>query len=209
MSAGELLVAELSVPHWRYVMTLGPLHLVVIGFRGHDDDFKGKVPRALRAAHALRAARRNGDVRVLDMLLIRKDVHGTIQQMQFSELGEQERAFAGSVAGGILGLPIERTAHAKPAAIAKSAATYGVLAVAEHEFGLDEADLQEITRDIPNGNAAAIVLVEHLWARRLKDAIDDAGCRLIAEGMLTSATLRALGADVAMAQHTADHMYAH
>ena len=190
-------------------MTLGPLHLVVIGFHGHDDDFKGKVPRALRAAHALRAARRHGDVRVLDMLLIRKDAHGAIHQLQLGELGEKERAFAGSVAGGILGLPTEGTAHAKRAADAKPAASYGVLAVAEHEFGLDEADLQEITRDIPNGNAAAIVLVEHLWALRLKDAIDDAGCRLIAEGMLTSATLSALGADVAIAQHAADHMYAH
>jgi uncharacterized membrane protein len=191
------------VPHWRYVMTLGPLHLMVIGFHGHDDDFKGKVPRAFRAAHALRAAHRHGDVRVLDMLLIRKDAHGTIQQLQFGELGEQERAFAGSVAGGILGLRPESVARAKPAA------TYGVMAVAEHEFGLDEADLRDITRDIPNGGAAAIVLVEHLWAVRLKDAIDDAGCRLIAEGMLTTATLSALGADVAMAQHAADHIYAH
>ena len=191
------------VPHWRYVMTLGPLHLMVIGFHGHDDDFKGKVPRAFRAAHALRAAHRHGDVRVLDMLLIRKDAHGTIQQLQFGELGEQERAFAGSVAGGILGLRPESVARDKPAA------TYGVMAVAEHEFGLDEADLREITRDIPNGGAAAIVLVEHLWAVRLKDAIDDAGCRLIAEGMLTTATLSALGADVAMAQHAADHIYAH
>jgi len=184
-------------------MTLGPLHLMVIGFHGHDDDFKGKVPRAFRAAHALRAARRHGDVRVLDMLLIRKDAHGNIQRLQVGELGEQERAFAGCVAGGVLGLRAEGAARAKPAA------SYGVLAVAEHEFGLDEADLREITKEIPNGNAAAIVLVEHLLAVRLKDAIDDAGCRLIAEGMLTSATLSALGADVAVAQHAADRIYAH
>ncbi len=53
------------------------------------------------------------------------------------------------------------------------------------------------------------MLVEHLWAVRLKDAILDAGCRLLAEGMLTSATLTALGADVAKAQHAADNMYVH
>lgn len=191
------------VLRWRYVMTLGPVHLVVIGFHGHDDDFKGKVPQALRAAHALRAARRRGDVRVLDMLLIRKDAQGNIQQLRFGELGEQERAFAGSVAGGILGMRTESAARAKPGA------TYDVLAVADHEFGLDEAELQGITQDIPNGAAAAIVLVEHLWAVRLKHAIDDAGCRLIAEGMLTSATLSSVGADVARAQHAADHQYVH
>jgi uncharacterized membrane protein len=196
-------MVDVLVPHWRYVMTLGPLHLMVIGFRGHDDDFKGKVPRAFRAAHALRAAHRRGDIRVLDMLLIRKDVHGNIQQLQVGELGEQERAFAGCVAGGILGLRTDHTAHAKPEA------TYGLLAVAEHEFGLDETELREITHDIPCGAAAAIVLVEHLWAVRLKEAIDDAGCRLIAEGMLTTATLSTLGADVAIAQHAADHIFAH
>src|SRR5215472_9522312 len=111
-------------------MTLGPLQLIVIGFDGHDDDFKGKVPRAFRAAHALRAARRHGDVRVLDMLMIRKDASGHIQRMDFSELGEQERTFDGSVAGGLVGLRSATSARAKPAA------SYGILAVAEHEFGL-------------------------------------------------------------------------
>lgn len=184
-------------------MTLGPLHLIVIGFHGQDDDFKGKVPRAFRAAHALRAARRHGDVRVLDMLMIRKDAYGNVQRLQYSELGEQERTFAGSVAGGVVGLRSEYSARGKPTA------SYSVLAVAEHEFGLTEAQLREITRDIPNGDAAAIVLVEHLWVVRLKDAIDESGCRLIAEGMLTSAALSPLGADVAVAQHAADHMYTH
>lgn len=184
-------------------MTLGPLHLMVIGFHGHDDDFKGKVPQALRAARALRGARRRGDVRVLDMLLIRKDANGNIQQVRDGELGEQERAFAGAVAGGMLGLRTGGPVYANPAA------DYGVLSVAEHEFGLDEADLRKIARDIPNGNAAAIVLVEQLWAVRLKEAIDGAGCKLIAEGMLTPATVSALGADVARAQHAADHPYVH
>ena len=196
-------MVDVLAPRWRYVMTLGPLHIMVIGFHGHDDDFKGKVPWAFRAAHALRAVRRHDDVRVLDMLLIRKDAHGNIQQLPCGEIGEQERTFTGSVARGVLGLRTECVASAKPAA------TYGILAVAEHEFGLDEEDLGAITRDIPNGDAAAIVLVEHLWAVRLKDAIDDAGCRLIAEGMLTSTVLSTLGATVATAQHAADHAHAH
>lgn len=203
MAAREHVMVDVRVPHWRYVMTLGPLHLMVIGFHGHDDDFKGKVPWAFRAAHALRAARRNDDVRVLDMLLIRKDAHGNIQQVRYDEVGEQEKAFTGSIARRILGLQTERVPPAKPMA------TYGVLAVAEHEFGLNEADLQEITRSIPNGDAAAIVVVEYLWEVRLKDAMHDAGCRLIAEGMLTSAMLSALGPEVAVAQHAADHIYAH
>ena len=196
-------MVDLLIFHRRYVMSLGPVSLMVIGFQGHDYDFKGKVPRAFRAAHALRAARRHGDIRVLDMLLIRKDARGNIEQLQFGDLGEQERTFAGSLAAGLLGVPFEGAASAKPAS------TYGVLAMAEHEFGLDEADLRQITRDIPHGQAAAIVLVEHLWAVRLKDEILDAGCRLLAEGMLTSATLTALGADVAKAQHAADNMFVH
>jgi hypothetical protein len=191
------------MPHWRYAMTVGPLHLIVIGFHGQDDDFKGKVPRAFRAAHVLRAARRHGDVRVLDMLIIRKDTSGNIQRLHFSELGEQERTFAGSVAGGVVGLRSDSSARAKPAA------SYGILAIAEREFGLSESQLQDITRDIPNGDAAAVVLVEHLWVVRLKEAIDESGCRLLAEGMLTTATLSPLGIDVAVAQHAVDHVYTH
>lgn len=184
-------------------MTLGPVHLMVIGLHGQDDDFKGKVPQALRAVHALRGAHRHEDVRVLDMLLIRKDAHGDIHRLQVSELGEHERAFAGALAGGLLGLRNGSDAPAKPGA------TYGVLAVAQHEFGLSEADLREIERNIPNGNAAAIVLLEHVWVVRLKDAVDDVGCTLIAEGMLTSGMLGSLGSDVAAAQKAADHYYAH
>ncbi len=50
-------MVDLLIFHRRYVMSLGPVSLMVIGFQGHDYDFKGKVPRAFRAAHALRAAR--------------------------------------------------------------------------------------------------------------------------------------------------------
>lgn len=183
-------------------MTLGPVHLMVIGLHGQDDDFKGKVPQVLRAVRALRGTHRHDDVRVLDMLLIRKDSHGDIQRLQVGDLGEHERAFAGALAGGLLGL---RTGSDMPP---KPGATYGVLAVAQHEFGLSEGDLREITRNIPNGNAAAVVLMEHLWVMQLKDAVDDAGCTLIAEGMLTSGMLGTLGADVATAQKAADQYYA-
>jgi uncharacterized membrane protein len=184
-------------------MTLGSVHLMVIGLRGHDDDFKGKVPQAFRAAHALHAERRHGDVRVLDMLLVRKDADGNIEQIRIDKLGEQERAFAGAVAGSLLGLPTARMARAKPKEL------YGALATAQRQFGLGEADLREITRDIPNGNAAAIVLVEHLWAIRVKDAVDDAGCTLLAEGLVSSAMLDALSADVASAQQSAERGRAH
>src|SRR5258708_32240847 len=96
-------------------MSLGPVSLMVIGFQGHDYDFKGKVPRAFRAAHALRAARRHGDIRALDMLLIRKDARGSIEQLQFGDLGEQERTLAGSLAAGLLGVPCTGAPTARPA----------------------------------------------------------------------------------------------
>lgn len=179
-------------------MTLGPVQLMVVGLHGEDDDFKGKVPQALRAAHVLRGAHRHEHVRVLDMLLVRKDADGNVQQLQVSELGERERSFAGALAGDLLGLRAGREVSSKPGS------SYGVLTVAHHEFGLCEADLREIVRDIPNGTAAALVLVEHLWVIRLKQIFQDVGCTLLAEGMLTSGTLSGFGADVAVAQTAAD-----
>ena len=196
-------MVDVLVPHRRYVMTLGPVQLMVVGLHGEDDDFNGKVPQALHAAHVLRGAHQQEDVRVLDLLLIRKDAHGNIQRLQISELGERERAFAGALAGGLLGLRADSDMTARPGT------SYGVLTVARQEFGLSEADLREIVRDIPNGHAAAIVLVEHLWVIRLKEVFEDVGCTLLAEGMLTPRMLGGFGADVATAQTAADNDFMH
>ena len=81
----------------------------------------------------------------------------------------------------------------------RSAAELGGLAAAESgEFGLDSEDIDEIADLIPRGSAAAFILLEHLWAVGLKEAIRNASGAVIAHGWITPETLIAMGEEFAL-----------
>ena len=47
-------------------------------------------------------------------------------------------------------------------------------------------------RGLGPGEAAGLLLIEHVWARDLKRAFRDAGGRMLGEGFLTPETIRAV-----------------
>ncbi|HIH94869.1 TPA: DUF1269 domain-containing protein, partial [Methanosarcina acetivorans] len=51
----------------------------------------------------------------------------------------------------------------------------------------------------PEGTAAAVLIIEHLWAKQLKQAIKDAGGVLVSQGMLTPELLALVGQELAEA----------
>jgi hypothetical protein len=61
-----------------------------------------------------------------------------------------------------------------------------------------------VLEDIPNGSAAALILLEHQWAVPLRDAVMAAGGFRISDGFISPLDLVALGmvtADEADEQH--------
>ena len=54
-----------------------------------------------------------------------------------------------------------------------------------------------VADSIPNGSAAAIILLEHLWAIPLRDAIIDAGGFALADEWIHPKDLIAVGANAA------------
>lgn len=80
----------------------------------------------------------------------------------------------------------------------------GTLEAAEENYGITEEDIMEITEAIPEGTAAAILIVEHLWAKGLKQAISDAGGIMISQGMLTPELLISVGEELAEAVEFAE-----
>ena len=52
---------------------------------------------------------------------------------------------------------------------AKAGANAGAEAAYYKEFGLDEKQVKEIAKNIPNGTAAGFLLIEHLWAKKFKE----------------------------------------
>lgn len=161
--------------------TLGPIQLLVVGLE--NDKMKGQVARELHRATE------KGDIRVLDALAIQKRNDGTIVSLGASDLTPDQRVMYGAILGGLLGFGATGTEEGM-----EVGAEMGVEAFADKNFGLSGGDIQAIAQDIPAGKTALMVLFEHRWAVPVKEAIQDAGGVLLAQGMVRPETIIALGA---------------
>lgn len=57
-------------------------------------------------------------------------------------------------------------------------------------------DLRRLTDEIGPGDYAGVVLVEHLWAGRLREVVREAGGRLLGQGFLTPEVVMIVGAEL-------------
>jgi len=165
---------------------VAPVQLIVIGFPP-DAQFRGEIIRTLSDL------RGRGVIRLIDALFVRKDADGNVVgQMRDSDLTLHEREVLGAVAGGLLGLMAggDQESEALGATLAAQA-----IAV-DDAFGLGIGDLQNIKDQLPAGNSALVLLIEHLWARELKGAVCGAGGITIVQGFLTPEALLMVGAEL-------------
>lgn len=174
-------------------MLLGPVQLVVFGLP--NDRMKGDVARELQAAS------QSGAIRVLDALAILKTPDGKVISLGTSDLSPHERAAFGSVVGALMGFGALGTAEG-----AEAGAELGAEAFAEQNFGLSKEDVQGIANDIPPGMTAVMVLFEHRWAVPLKEAFENAGGVMLAQGMVRPDTFIAAGANLAASVRAADQI---
>jgi len=91
-------------------MTLGPLEYVMVAFEGNR--FSGQIITALRDAQE------KGIIRVIDMLVIKKDEQGNLTALELSDLSEEEARPFGFLAGGLMSIfepdDVEATAEKIP-----------------------------------------------------------------------------------------------
>jgi len=160
----------------------GPMQLVVIGFP--DPNFHGQIRREFESAME------KGIIRLIDLLFIWKDKDGNIKSIEATQLDEAERMRFGAVVGGLIGYG----AGGKEGA--KIGMEEGSLAAAEENYGITEEDIGDIAEAIPESSAAGIFIIEHLWAKGLKQALRDAGGVLMAQGMLSPELLIIVGEEL-------------
>ena len=162
-------------------MAIGPVQLIVLGFT--NPDFHGEIIAELERL------RESDTVRVIDSLAVYKDEAGEIEVEHLSNLTQDEAIELGSKIGALIGLGIEGEEGMEAGAIAgaEEAAADGGVQVFTEEEGWD------ILEDIPNGSAAALVLLEHHWAVPLRDAIARAGGFRLSDGFISPLDLVALG----------------
>ena len=163
-------------------MTIGPVQIIVVGY--DEPEFRGTVLRELRALRAL------GAVRLIDALFVAKDDLGGMTRMEMSDLTEAEKMEFGAVIGGMVGF------GAGGIEGAEMGADLGALAASENVFGVSAADLQAFSEDLEPGTAAAVLLIEHVWAIGFREAVLDAGGEFRLQGFLTPDALFMVGAEL-------------
>jgi uncharacterized membrane protein len=158
-------------------MAIGPVQILVVGF--DHPEFKGDVLAELRRL------RDSEIVRLLDLVVVRKDDDGNIEKFKHTDLSDTELEELGATIGALIGLGFGGDQETMEAG-----ARFGAEAVANSD---EMSDSWYVDDAIPPGTAAAIALIEHRWAIPLRDSIGSAGGFHLADAWIHPSDLVAIG----------------
>lgn len=153
---------------------LGPVQMLAIGF-GPDAKFEGRIMAELGELE------REGTVRILDLLFVGKEEDGDLVALDYQ--GES----LGAIIGALLGFEFEGDGAGEDVEVE----TLG-----GHAFGLSREQIEAIAGALPPGHSAGMLLVEHVWARKFKAAVRDAGGFPLGEGFLTPESVAFVAAEL-------------
>lgn len=141
-------------------MSIGPVQLLVVEF--DEPNFTGEI------AEELKRLREGNVIRLIDALAVRKSTDGDLTALQWSDLSVDEAEELGATIGALLGLGFAGEEGMEAGALAGSeAGSDGHL--------IDDGQVWDVADTIEPGGAAAIALIEHVWAIPLREAIVRAG----------------------------------
>lgn len=158
-------------------MAIGPVQLLVVGFA--HSEFRGKIMAELDRL------RESDTVRLIDLVLVRKDADGNVVKIQHSDLTLEEQEEFGAMAGALIGLGAGGEEGAEIGAVLGAER-------AEETHPLPD-DIWYIDDVLPDDTAAAVALLEHRWAIGLREAIRDAGGFHLADAWIHPLDLVAIG----------------
>lgn len=156
----------------------GPLQIVIVGF-DTTERFQGE------AARELLDLRGRGMIRVLDARFFHRAPDGKLTAADLGPLLADRPAEHGNPVARLLGVNgAGGNGGVRPQeAFARTAG-----------FALE--DLRQLTAEIGPGDHAIAMLVEHRWAGRLREAVREAGGRLVGQGFLTPELTMVVGAEI-------------
>src|SRR5215216_3224161 len=131
---------------------IGPVQLVAIGFPP-DAEFEGRIMDELERLES------HETIRILDLLFVSKDAEtGDLLALDYQ--GED----LGAIVGALLGFEDDGELEG-----GSTEGTEG------HAFGLSPSEIHDMAASLRPGSSAGFLLIEHVWARDLKEAIREAG----------------------------------
>ena len=162
-------------------MTLGPIQLIAIEFDSLDR-LQGHILDEIDDLIPLSA------VRILDVLFVAKEENGDLVALEMGGMGDEAGDEAlGTLIGQLMGFSFEgeEDEGQVPTEIDD-----------ESPIGFGPADIERIGDDLAPGTGAALLLVEHRWAAGVRDAVLEAGGRMVAQGFLTPTGVLLIGAEL-------------
>jgi hypothetical protein len=151
-------------------LSVGPVQLLVIEL---PDEGRNAAIR-----DELEWLRESDTIRLVDVLLVRKDAEGNISTLETGDVAQDAADAVGAVVGALIGYGTagERGAKAIPG---------GSLLRDERVWFPDDA--------IPNDCSVAVALIEHRWAAPLQEAITKVGGATLADAWVHASDLVAIG----------------
>src|SRR5215218_632990 len=164
----------------------GPLQIVILGFETNER-MRGD------AARELLDLRGRGLVRVLDARYFHRASDGKLTEMDLGPLLADPPAGAANPIARLLGVN-----GAGGNGAGRNGGNGGLRPqeALARTAGFALEDLRRLTDEIGPGDHAVALLVEHRWAGRLREAVRDAGGRLVGQGFLTPELAMVVGAEI-------------
>ncbi|MDX2380893.1 MAG: hypothetical protein QNM02_14170 [Acidimicrobiia bacterium] len=160
-------------------MTLGPVQVIAVEFDSIDQ-MRGQVLGAIDELTPLGAAR------IIDALFVAKDEFGDLVALESGDVGDEDEEL-GELVGMLLGFSFDGDDGLDSTVVEAGDPSL---------LGVSPADIERIGDDLAPGTGALLLLVEHRWATGLREAVTDAGGRMIAQGFLTPDGVMLLGAEL-------------
>jgi uncharacterized membrane protein len=159
-------------------MAIGPVQLLVVAF--DEPNFTGEIVKELNRLRA------DDLIRLIDVLVVQKDLDGAVTAVQLSDLSIDEAEELGATIGALIGLGADGEEGMEVGAI---------LGAEEGTDGhlIPDEEMYDVADSIPAGSAAALALIEHRWAGPLRDAIAAAGGTPVSDGWVHPLDLVEIG----------------
>ncbi len=145
-----------------------PVQVVVAAFKDENS--------ASEALKALKQARNEGLIKIVDAAVLRKDEKGKLHIKETADMGGGKGAVIGGVLGGVVGILAGPIGWA-----ALGGAAIGGLAAKMHDGGFKDERLKKLGEGLGPGNSAIVAVVELTWVKQVEKAMADAGAQAVTE----------------------------
>jgi predicted double-glycine peptidase len=118
-------------------------------------------------------------IRPIAYVVVNKEPDGSIGVIEGGDMEEEEAIEIDAIIGYLIGLG---------AGGEDAAQTYAEIAgkrAAEHTFGISEGDLQKMADELPADRSVILLILEHIWAKKIKDILAIQGGTVAAQGLIT------------------------